>query len=856
MNIVSPVSSPSSYSLASTNSVSSTVVRSPEENPNSITLQTEVFVDSSRIMNQPGIFGVDLSITFNVSESDAPELLKLLTNEIERKAKHSTHLDLYKLYRTKIPIEHLIELRDKLNVLNVEHLRNVNISNYEIQYLVSILKRYLRELPDPVIPVKLYDQFINTLKQTNVVDKQAVINLMHLINIELPEHHRCTLKWLMSHLCKICCLQYERGNRDYPLTLVQVWCHIFLRPPWEKIKKIVYNTPEHIRIMELLLLQGDWNVQLPDFVTTPPLPPRKISRPSGMQVPPKQFAIVSPQPHIPVQQPQQTVPGNFNNPFLPLPVKPIQSSCAGSVIGMGIGGVMGLHTIPSIPESLYNVTMKPQNPPPILAAGGPTGNSGTNPVTSQLYSQTSQATPIKQLPSIPPSVPSPFTKPSGPPGQCPPTTAQTPGPVENLNLNDQEWYWGNISRDEVKEKLMDARDGTFLVRDASSGCGEYTLTLKKDGTDRVIKIFHNNGKYGFTQDCTINTVVELINYYRSVSLKVYNNILDIKLMYPVSKFQMDDDFNSHMDMEEMVQKFVELTTNIKSMTDDLGQSFETHKKTENDMNYKRQAQEAFNEAEQMFTEQLTLQDRYRREAQPHEIKKLDQNNVVLTTRRQALMECKKNLESDLEQKKKECNKLERDINLKKQEINSLLRQEKRFKQIMISRGLNESLIKQIMEDGISAWQNRSNMCLQPHMDESLWFFPQYKRQDAERVLAKTETGTFLVRVANTGDYALSISCNGCVNHCIIYKTDKNTYGFAEPYNIYDSLKSLVLHYSTNSLEEHNDSLQTTLKYPYKHYVQHVQTQQSSGSGSTNSNSSSSNSTATSHSTTLSSLSLQ
>lgn len=51
-----------------------------------------------------------------------------------------------------------------------------------------------------------------------------------------------------------------------------------------------------------------------------------------------------------------------------------------------------------------------------------------------------------------------------------------------------------------------------------------------------------------------------------------------------------------------------------------------------------------------------------------------------------------------------------------------------------------------------------------------------------------------------------------MNHCIIYETERG-YGFAEPYNIYESLKALVLHYYQNSLEEHNDSLNTTLAYP-------------------------------------------
>lgn len=51
-----------------------------------------------------------------------------------------------------------------------------------------------------------------------------------------------------------------------------------------------------------------------------------------------------------------------------------------------------------------------------------------------------------------------------------------------------------------------------------------------------------------------------------------------------------------------------------------------------------------------------------------------------------------------------------------------------------------------------------------------------------------------------------------VSHCIIHATERG-FGFAEPYNIHETLKHLVLHYAQNSLEEHNESLTTTLAYP-------------------------------------------
>lgn len=54
--------------------------------------------------------------------------------------------------------------------------------------------------------------------------------------------------------------------------------------------------------------------------------------------------------------------------------------------------------------------------------------------------------------------------------------------------------------------------------------------------------------------------------------------------------------------------------------------------------------------------------------------------------------------------------------------------------------------------------------------------------------------------------------DGEVKHCVINKTSTG-YGFAEPYNLYGSLKELVLHYQHTSLVQHNDSLNVTLAFP-------------------------------------------
>lgn len=54
--------------------------------------------------------------------------------------------------------------------------------------------------------------------------------------------------------------------------------------------------------------------------------------------------------------------------------------------------------------------------------------------------------------------------------------------------------------------------------------------------------------------------------------------------------------------------------------------------------------------------------------------------------------------------------------------------------------------------------------------------------------------------------------DGEIKHCMVYKTATG-FGFAEPYNLYGSLKDLVLHYKHTSLVQHNDSLNVTLAYP-------------------------------------------
>lgn len=63
---------------------------------------------------------------------------------------------------------------------------------------------------------------------------------------------------------------------------------------------------------------------------------------------------------------------------------------------------------------------------------------------------------------------------------------------------------------------------------------------RKGGMNRLIKIYHKNGKYGFSEPYEFDSVPALIDYFSSGhSLAEYNPDLNVSLSLPVKRVSSD-----------------------------------------------------------------------------------------------------------------------------------------------------------------------------------------------------------------------------------------------------------------------------------------------------------------------------
>lgn len=260
-------------------------------------------------------------------------------------------------------------------------------------------------------------------------------------------------------------------------------------------------------------------------------------------------------------------------------------------------------------------------------------------------------------------------------------------------LEVQDWYWGAISKEEVTGLMRDQPDGSFLVRDAARVPGHYTLTLKKGGVNRLIRIIHKDGMYGFAEPLEFFSVVELVDYYTTHTLAPYSPKLDIVLGKPVSRYDQSEE----MTPESMIE-------NLSEINEELNQKNKKYKELQHhfdaiieEIRVKRLEIAAQNEIISIMDEHLKMCEAHHSNCSAHVKPQLLQNYELLRRRFRSQRDLKDDQQDKLRRTEISKNYLESELNNLKPEIKQLMAEKAKKEKWLSQSGMGGTDIEKQLE---------------------------------------------------------------------------------------------------------------------------------------------------------------
>uniref|UniRef100_A0A914I7A4 SH2 domain-containing protein n=1 Tax=Globodera rostochiensis TaxID=31243 RepID=A0A914I7A4_GLORO len=408
------------------------------------------------------------------------------------------------------------------------------------------------------------------------------------------------------------------------------------------------------------------------------------------------------------------------------------------------------------------------------------------------------------------------------------------------DVTDKCWYWGSANKEIISAALENKQDGTFAVRDASTN-GQFTLTLRVAGANKLIKILVENDKCGFTRDTfDFDSISSLVQFYRTCSLRDFNERLDMCLLYPlpspdfVAREQNEANTSSKFSQMHRINLLKCRLEGFHAEYDRVSRRYDSLFSQMNisgdEFQRKKQTTAAYCEALKIFQRKIVelkrmeiedgLSERDREalraniELQQERMEEIGKAQELVNTALQNIGQTLSNLNGELEEHKPLLLKLYRKRDKCRDKILSLPKQQNTT-HAQLDRQLEAVSLALDSEPVIlSVFLIRAHFPM-PEWDCERWLWHRgATKEQAVNILLKLlpnlkqKDGVFLIRPSSShpGFYAMEISKDGNVHSCLIEYRDPRT--SPEHCGV-----DFVRYYANTSLKEHNVMLDTTLKTP-------------------------------------------
>ncbi|XP_051523399.1 rho GTPase-activating protein 23 isoform X6 [Myxocyprinus asiaticus] len=123
----------------------------------------------------------------------------------------------------------------------------------DLNVISSLLKSFLRKLPEPLFTDEKYNDFIDANRLEEAGDR---LKTMRKLIRELPDHYFHTLKFLIGHLKTVA--DHSEKNKMEPRNLALVFGPTLVRTSEDNMTDMVTHMPDRYKIVETLILHHMW----------------------------------------------------------------------------------------------------------------------------------------------------------------------------------------------------------------------------------------------------------------------------------------------------------------------------------------------------------------------------------------------------------------------------------------------------------------------------------------------------------------------------------------------------------------------------------------------------------------------